>query len=243
MEITVNLARRPFFDLRPILKWLRSAVRALAILTVAIAITTHFIHRRADKARSRVRAIEEKISSIHKERRAYQEMLRHAENTRIRREADSLNEIFDVKAFSWTLLMKDLEAVLPNDVQVTAIEPARSKDGSITLHMRVLGPRDKDIEFLRNLETSNRFLSPRIAGESPDNNEGPNQKQAPVSPSKATELDLLAEYDADSAELPSPAPSDSHSAQGDANPAPPSHDSSHDRTANAIAVSSVAGER
>jgi type IV pilus assembly protein PilN len=243
MEITVNLAKRPFLDLRPILKWLRAGVRALTISTLALGLTTYFFHRKAENARSRVRAIEEKISSIRKERRAYQEMLRHGENIRIRREADSLNQIFDVKAFSWTLLMKDLEAVLPSDVQVTAIEPERAKDGTMTLHMHVLGPRDKDIEFLKNLEMSNRFLSPRIAGESPDNNERPNQKQGPANSSKSTKLDLLAEYDADSAEQPAPTPPDAHSVQGEANPAVQSHNSSRDGTASAYAVSRVAGEK
>ena len=44
--------------------------------------------------------------------------------------------------FSWTLAMEDLETVLPGGVQVTTLEPMRDKDGHITLHLRVLGPRD-----------------------------------------------------------------------------------------------------
>src|ERR1035441_2434788 len=86
------------------------------------------------------------------------------------------NGLFDEKAFSWTLAMEDLETVLPGGVQVTPLEPSRSKDGHITLRMHVIGPRDKDVELVRNLEHSRRFLQPRIVGESSDTNGTPGEK-------------------------------------------------------------------
>jgi type IV pilus assembly protein PilN len=90
--------------------------------------------------------------------------------------------------------MEDLETVLPGGVQVTTLEPTRDKEGHITLHLRVLGPRDKSVQLIANLEHSRRFLSPRIAGESSESATGPNQRVEPVSASNRVNFDVLAEY-------------------------------------------------
>lgn len=220
MEINVNLATRPFIDLRPILRWLRAGTISLALLSVLVGSVAYVVHQKAENARSRTRGIEQRISELRHERRAYQETLDHSANMRIRREAEGLNEIFDAKSFSWTQAMKDLESVLPTDVQVTAIEPTKAKDGTLTIHIHVLGPREKDVEFLSNLESSSRFLSPRIVGESRDKTEGgSSQKQSTMSGSKITEFDLFTEYDENTPEIAAPA--DIHSAQNESSRSAP----------------------
>jgi type IV pilus assembly protein PilN len=60
----------------------------------------------------------------------------------------------------------DLEKVLPTGVQVTSIEPVISKEGDVNIRLRVSGDRDRGVLLLRNLETSQRFIAPRLAGES-----------------------------------------------------------------------------
>ena len=109
-------------------------------------------------------------------------------------QAGALNRLFDEKAFSWTLAMEDLETVLPGGVQVTTLEPVRAKDGHITLHLRVIGPRDLAVDLVRNLEHSKRFLLPRIVGENAETSGGPGEKLEPVSASNRFDFDLLAEY-------------------------------------------------
>ena len=90
--------------------------------------------------------------------------------------------------------MEALETVLPAGVQVTSIEPIRDKEGHITVHLRVVGPRDRAVDLVRNLEHSRRFLQPRIVGESAESNNGPGQRLEPVSPSNRFDFDLLADY-------------------------------------------------
>jgi len=205
MEINVNLATRQFIDLRPLVKWLRNATASLAVLAVLVGSIAYMVHEKAERARNRTRNIEEKISGLRHERRAYQETLDHSKNVRLRREADGLNEIIDAKSFSWTQAMKDLEALLPEHLQVTAIEPTRAKDGSLTIHIRVLGPRERDVEFLSNLENSSRFLSPRIVGESRDKADaGPTLNKSGPSAEKIAEFNLFAEYDEDSPDIALP---------------------------------------
>jgi len=67
-------------------------------------------------------------------------------------------------------------------------------DGTITLHLRVTGPRDRAVELVRNLEHSKRFLLPRIAGENSESTGGPGEQIQPVSASNRVNLDVLADY-------------------------------------------------
>lgn len=204
MDILVNLARRPFIDLQPILRFLRGGIKVLAVIVVALGVATYVVHRKAESARSRLRELESTISDTHRERRAYLDMLRHTESVRIRKETDRLNGILDAKAFCWTQAMKDIEAVLPKGLQVTDIEPTQAKDGTTTLKMRVLGSHDKDLEFLRNLEQSSHFFLPRIVGESPDSHQETVKGQNVLNTPQNTEFDLLVDYDTAAQDSPAP---------------------------------------
>jgi type IV pilus assembly protein PilN len=90
--------------------------------------------------------------------------------------------------------MENLETVLPGGVQVSTLEPVRAKDGHITVRLRVIGPRDRAVDLVRNLEHSRRFLLPRIVGENSETSNAPNQRMIPVSATNPFNFELLAEY-------------------------------------------------
>jgi type IV pilus assembly protein PilN len=195
MKIAINLATRPFADLGPILKRLQIAMAVFAMLSIGFGIGLHYLHSKAEAARARERAVDAQITKINQERQGYQAMMRQPDNALVLQEANNLNALFDQKAFSWTLAMEDLETVLPGGVQVTTLEPVRDeKTGQITLKLRVVGPRDKGIELVQNLEHSHHFLHPAIVGESIESNGGPNQPMEPVSTSNRVNFELNAEY-------------------------------------------------
>ncbi len=75
-----------------------------------------------------------------------------------------------------------------------SIEPQRTKDGHITVELRVLGPHDLSVDLVRNLERSRRFLTPRIEGESAENTNNLNQRQQAVSVSNLFEYEISADY-------------------------------------------------
>jgi type IV pilus assembly protein PilN len=194
VRIGINLASRPFADLGPTLKAMRIAMGALLLVAIAMIFGLHALHQRAEEARARDHSLDGQIARITSERQGYQAMMRQPQNAEVLTQAESLNKLFDEKAFSWTLAMEDLETVLPGGVQVTSIEPARDKDGHITLHLRVLGPRDRAIELVANLEHSRRFVQPRIVNESTESSGGPGEHMEQVSASNRVNFDLLAEY-------------------------------------------------
>lgn len=195
MRITLNLATRPFADLGPAMKRLRIAMASLAAVSLGLLLGLHAVHEKAQQARAHEHSLDGALARITNEREGYEAMMRRPENARFMSQVALLNQLFDEKAFSWTLTMENLETVLPAGVQVTQIEPVRAKNGQTTLHLRVLGPHDLSIDLVRNLEHSKRFASPRIIGENAESsNNGPNQRLEPVSVSNRFEFDLLADY-------------------------------------------------
>ncbi len=193
MRVAINLASRPFADLAPAMKNLRIAMGALAVVAVALALGLHALHDKAEAARARAHSLDGKIAQITQERQQYLAMMQQPDNARTLRQAESLNQLFDEKSFSWTLAMEDLETVLPAGVQVTTLEPT-VKDGQISVRLRVVGPRDRDVELVENLEHSRHFLLPRIVGETAESEGGPNQRAEPVSASNRVNFDMLADY-------------------------------------------------
>jgi type IV pilus assembly protein PilN len=194
MRIGINLATRPFADLGPALKRLRIGMGILALVAIALGLGLHAVHNQAEQARQRERALDTQIARVTQERQSYQNMMNRPDNAQLLKQAEALNRLFDEKAFSWTLAMENLETVLPGGVQVSTLEPVRAKDGHITLHLRVVGPRDRSVTLVRNLEHSRRFFEPRIVGETSESSNLPNQRLEAVSASNRFTFDLLAEY-------------------------------------------------
>ena len=91
--------------------------------------------------------------------------MRQPQNMAVLERSQFLNKLFAEKSFSWTAVMMDLERVLPMGVQVTSIDPVITKEGDVNIRLRVSGGRDSAVQLVRNLETSQRFLSPRLTGE------------------------------------------------------------------------------
>jgi len=194
MRIRLNLATRPFTDLGPANRRLRIAMGVLAVLCIVFGLGLHFFDSRAAAARAREHAVDAQIAGVQGERQRAVDFMHLPANAQLLDQSQALNQIFDGKAFSWTLALEALETVLPAGVQVTAIEPIREKDGHITVHLRVVGGHDRAVELVRNLEHSRRFLLPRIVNESAETSNAPNRPLEPVSASNRFDVDLLADY-------------------------------------------------
>ena len=201
MRITINLASRPFADIGPAIKQLRIAGAALAVVAVALGFGLHGLQRKADAARAREHTLDTAIAKVDQERSGYTAMMQQPQNAEVLQQSGTLNKLIDAKAFSWTLAMEDLETVLPGGVQVTTLEPVvDKKTGQISVRLRVLGPRDKAVELVQNLEHSHRFLQPRIIGETAESSNTPNAALEPVSASNRVNFDVLADYNPATAE-------------------------------------------
>jgi type IV pilus assembly protein PilN len=197
MRVTLNLASRPYVELRPLYQRLRVLALLLLVTGAAFWWVLHTERQRAMEAKARTDTIESAITQTHNESQQAVASMRQPTNAAVLAQAHFLNNLFLHKSFSWTAVMMDLEQVLPANVQVLNIDPVPAKDGSVTIHMRVAGPRDKAVTLVRNLEHSRRFRTPRIVGEtaqSANRNGRQNPNFEPVSETNGVNFDVLAEY-------------------------------------------------
>jgi type IV pilus assembly protein PilN len=194
MRVAINLATRPFVELRPLYARLRFGMGALALLAIALGIGIHSLSQRTRAAQDRMNALRSQTSVFQTERQSDERRMQQPANRAVLDRSLFLNALFQRKSFSWTAVMMDLERVLPPGVQVTSIEPVVSPEGDVTIRLRVSGNRDRAIELVRNLERSQRFLQPRLANESAQTQEGTRTVNVAQAVPGGVEFDILSGY-------------------------------------------------
>ncbi len=204
MRISINLATRPFVELRPLFLRLRVLMALLAAIAIGLGIWAHVLQQRLNHATAQMDALRNQTISAQQERLHNEARMRQPPNAAVLNRAHFLNALFLQKSFSWTAVMMDLENVLPTGVQVTSIEPQATPTGDVIIRMRVSGERDRAVQLVRNLEHSRRFLQPRLSGEASQaketnaNAQRPGQFRQPQfnvpSGPPGVEFDILANY-------------------------------------------------
>jgi type IV pilus assembly protein PilN len=178
MRISVNLANRPFVELRPLFARLRLAMVVLALLAVGLWYGLRSLEAKARVAQAQMDGLKAKTQQYQHERQVNEARMHQPQNMAVLERSQYLNAVFARKSFSWTAVMMDLEKVLPVGVQVTSIEPNITKEGDVNIRLRVSGDRDRAVLLVRNLETSQRFLSPRLSSEQAQTQEGSHNTNA-----------------------------------------------------------------
>jgi type IV pilus assembly protein PilN len=194
MRISINLATRPFVELRPLFARLRLAMAGLALLAVALTVGLHFQSARAKVEQAQMDALKTQTRTLEMERQTNEARMHEPQNRAVLDRSQFLNTLFASKSFSWTAVMMDLESVLPAGVQVTSIEPSITPERNINIRLRVNGPRELEVDLVRNLERSQRFLSPRLTTESAQMQEGRLTPVAQTGVPGGVEFDILSGY-------------------------------------------------
>lgn len=194
MRISINLATRPFVELRPLFARLRIVMAALAVVAVALGFGLHYLSVRAHVAQAQMDALKAQTLTLQNERQTNERRMQQGQNRAVLERSKFLNELFAKKSFSWTSVMMDLEHVLPAGVQVTSIVPSVTVEGDVNIRLRVSGDRDRAVDLVRNLERSQRFLQPRLANETAQTQEqGKAVTVVPGVPG-GVEFDILSGY-------------------------------------------------
>jgi len=165
MRISVNLASRPFVELRPFFARLRIVMAVLAVIAIGLGVALHFERQKVTIAEEEMAKVHRRTVAAQEEKRQNEARMRLPANDSVLKRARFLNALFAAKSFSWTAVMMDLENVLPAGVQVTSITPEITPDHDVVIKLRVSGDRDRAVQMVRNLERSSRFLSPRLSAE------------------------------------------------------------------------------
>ena len=167
MRISINLATRPYEDLRSF--FLRWGV----LLVVMVAITAALLYKAFDgwrHTRDVGHSIAEKetaISRMDREITSAQVTLNQPNNKTLRDQSEFLNELIARKAFSWTQVFSNLEQMMPARLHVVSIQPELDEQNQLELKMTVSGDsRERVVELLRNMEESEQFRAPQLSSES-----------------------------------------------------------------------------
>jgi type IV pilus assembly protein PilN len=193
MRISVNLANRPFVELRPLFARLRLAMVLLAVLAGGLWFGLRSLEAKAKVAQAQMDRLKSETQQYQHERQVNEARMHQPQNMAVLERSQFLNATFARKSFSWTAVMMDLEKVLPTGVQVTSIEPVIAKDGDVTIRLRVSGDRERTVQFVRNLETSQRFLQPRLSSEQAQTQEGNHTATQVLAPG-AVQFEILSGY-------------------------------------------------
>jgi type IV pilus assembly protein PilN len=204
MRITLNLASRPYVELRPLYSRLRVWMLILALAGAFLGYQLHLEQSSAAAATAHVELLHRQVRSLEEQRQSYRALMGQPRNEATLKESDFLNSLFRSKAFSWTATMEDLETVLPSGVQVVSLQPLIRPNGHVVIRLRILGPRNRGVDLIRNLENSRYFASPRLASESLATQAGDNRNPNALNASMPSyvNFDILADY----RPLPHPVP-------------------------------------
>ncbi len=169
MRIDINLASQPYEDSRRFWTYWGTGLALLVIATgmLVFLAVTGFINARRD--REQISNLESKLAAFSQEKNHAESMLNQPQNRVIRDRSRFLNELFERKAFSWTLVFEDLERVMPAHLHVISIHPDLSTDkneNNMQIKLVVGGDtREQALDLVRKMESSKRFKQTKIDSE------------------------------------------------------------------------------
>src|SRR5438309_2294340 len=166
MRFDINLASRRYQDTRTIFRRWGAILGGIACITAALLLIdfTHWHDNRI--VNEKMQKIQHDIDQLDAQRAANEALLNQAANRETRERSQFLNGIIVRKSFSWTRAFSDLEKIMPTRVHLVKIEPELNPQNELKIKMTVEGKsRDKALDLVRKLETSNEFKQARIETE------------------------------------------------------------------------------
>lgn len=168
MRLNINLATKPYLDMRHVLLQWGGAVVLLAMATfwmVGLAISSW--HESRD-VNAKIAAVRAEIAQLDQQRKQALDVLGRPQNADVVNNAKFLNMLIARKSFSWTRAFMQLEEIMPPRLHVVSIAPdLQPFDGTVLVKLTVAGTsRDAAVELVKRLEQSSSFRYARITEES-----------------------------------------------------------------------------
>lgn len=166
MRLNINLASQPYEDSRQFWTYWGTGLGLLVLVTALLAFlaVNGFIEGSQD--RKQMAKLKTQLAEFDREKIQAEAMLNQPQNRMVRDQSRFLNELFERKAFSWTLAFEQLEQVMPAHLHVISIHPGISADNNLELKLVVGGEtRDQALDLVRKMEGSKHFRQTRIDAE------------------------------------------------------------------------------
>ncbi len=155
-----NLASQPFLNTRPV--WLVTTIALIVALVFAMVNlnvyfkSTHSLTEQmilSDELANRYKELSSKVNLELKD-------LDQAQWSGLSERVEDLNGVLTEHAFSWLLMLDDIESVLPYQVKVVSISPSVSDDGATIAIAAIAKNRGAMLELFQRLIDDPHFADP-----------------------------------------------------------------------------------
>jgi type IV pilus assembly protein PilN len=168
VRLNINLATKPYLDVRRILIQWGGLVLLLAVCTAGLVWMAISNRRQAREVNAKIAQLNEEISALDRQRAEAVNLLRLPQNSAVVDTSKFLNGLIARKSFSWTRAFTQLEEIMPPKLHVVSISPElKPATNTVEVHLTVAGTsRDAAVELVKRLEQSPSFREARIVEES-----------------------------------------------------------------------------
>jgi len=166
MRLNINLASQPYEDSRQFWTYWGTGLALLALTTVLLVFLAVNGFIEGSRDRQQLAKLKTQLAEFDHERSQAEAMLNQPQNRIVRDRSRFLNNLFERKAFSWTLAFEQLEQVMPAHLHVVSIHPGISADNNLELRLVVGGEtREQALDLVRKMENSKHFKQTHIESE------------------------------------------------------------------------------
>lgn len=167
MRLNINLASKPYQDVRRFLLQWGGLVLVLALCTTALMWSAASTWRQSREVSAKISALESEVAVLNRQHDEAVAMLGLPQNKSVVETSRFLNGLIARKSFSWTRVFMQLEQIMPPRLHVVSISPAlQSSTNTMEVHLQVAGTsREAAVELVKRLEQSPSFRNARIAEE------------------------------------------------------------------------------
>ena len=156
--LRTNLSTRPFYNERAVAALLAALGLALGLALAYDAQQGIVLSQKLTQFSRQAALDEQRAQALRADAARLQAGISPAELKEVQDAADEANTAIDGRTFSWTSLLNEIEATLPNGVMMTAIRPSLDEDG-VVVNMAVVARNVSDIgRFMDRLEQSGSFV-------------------------------------------------------------------------------------
>lgn len=188
MRVNINLASRPYQDVRQFLLQWGAIVALIAVLTGGLLYYAVSSWRQSRDVNKQIAVLRTEMNRLDADRAAGLALLNSPANRDTAERAHFLNSVIVRKAFSWTRVFEDLESMMPARLHVVSIAPELDQNNQLELRMVVAGDsHDKAVELIRRMEASPTFRRPELKSETV-------AAQSPGGPTDTIQFEITSQY-------------------------------------------------
>lgn len=157
MSLRTNLATRPFYNVRAV----HTIIAAVGVIVLALTLfnVVQLVSLTASQRALGARAsqAETEAQRLRREAARIRQQIDQKKLEAVAAAAREANNLIDRRAFSWTELLTQLEATLPDDVRIRAVQP-RLEEDVFKVGLIAEARRAEDISaFIESLEQTGAF--------------------------------------------------------------------------------------